>query len=393
MRSCDAIWVVAKIDRAITETSVDSLLMRFGKSYKMVMICTGTDDNIDAGLALHLENEGQSVGNHDELLIRERELRKLVKRLPKKMETRQAKLEGRNKTKEKKKKKKKAKPLTDNAKAKLRAQITQFEADLKVAEAALPMTAQERFELLVDARNANTIRRLKEEKSDHLSPGKELDVFCVSNLHYAALKGARVINGPRLSAEMTGVPALRSYVLDCTAPDLLQAMDDYINHKFTIFMKGLAMWAKSYSVEGSEQLLDAIKKPQGEAQNVVDGFVDRLMAAAEELVIKPIEVGQAELVAAAGDIVEKKLRGWYWSTIRAFIRRDGNHRTSVVPQQSWNEQFLEAANKLTRESWENFAEREKELAKELKEGLLMLVRKVSTTINSTCSTCTVSLQC
>lgn len=376
MRSCDAIWVVAKIDRAITETGVDSLLMRYGKAYEMVMICTGTDDNIDAGLATHLEGEGQIVGDHGELLRRERELRKLVKRLPKKIKARQNKLDNRSKAKSKKPKN----PLTDHQKRKLRAEIKKLQAELKDAERELPEIAQERFELLVAARNANTIRRLQSEKSEHLRPGKTLPVFCVSNVHYAALKGAKIINGPRLDAEMTGIPALRQFVLRGSAPALLQAMEDFISYKFTVFMQGLTMWARSYSIQGSEELLASLKQPQKKASGLIDDFVDKLVEFNRKLVIGTITDTQPKLVEAAGDVINNKIHRWAWPTIRAFIRRDGNHRTSVAKQQSWNEQFLEAAKEDAEQSWDAFMQKEKELAKGLQKDLLKLLEGMNTTV-------------
>ena len=378
MRSCDTIWVVTKIARAITDTTVDYLLMRYGRSFKMVVICTGTDENIDPGLATHLESEGQSIGDHWTLLGREKHLRKLLKRLPKNIKTREMKLDGRGKRRGSKKQK----PLTEKAKINFNMKIAQLEAEQKSAEEDLPGVAQERFELLVDARNSNTIRRLQIEKDGHLAHGETLEVFCVSNLHYDALKGARVINGPRLSAKMTGVPGLRSYILESASPVILQTMEDYINHKFTVFMKGLAMWAKAHSIEGSEKLLEAVRAPQDEVRRFMLAYHDKLMETVEEINIRPLADAQSELISSAVNHVNVK-KQWAWSTMRAFIRKDGNHKTSVAPQQSWNEQFLEGANKIFREQWEEFNKKQTELGAELKAHLLSLILDLAETIKGT----------
>ncbi|KAF2767503.1 hypothetical protein EJ03DRAFT_376077 [Teratosphaeria nubilosa] len=358
MRDCDTIWIVTKIDRAITDTIVDSLVMRFGKSYKMVIICTGIDDNIDKGLAEHRVGEGHSIGDHNTLLAREQELSKLVRDLPRKIKTRKDKLEGHNAAKKKAKR-----PLTEAAKEKLRGYILQLEGTLEVTEQELQAVKQQRWELLVDARNANVIRRLKEEKTDQLTSGTTLEVFCVSNLHYLALKGAKTITGPRLNAEATGVPALRVYILQSAAPAHLAALENFISHRFTTFMKGLAMWARSYSVKGAAQLLKAVKKPQGMVQDIIDNYVKSLTTASRALVIDPLIAAQQDLVKSAFKVLDEK-RKWQWSTMRAFIRRDGNHRTSVVPRQCWNEQFLDAANKLNRENLRRFAQEEDKLGVE-----------------------------
>ncbi|KAI7383354.1 hypothetical protein KC336_g18393, partial [Hortaea werneckii] len=377
MSTCDAIWVVAKIDRAITETGVDSLLMRYGKAFKMVMICTGTDDNIDAGLASYLEGEGQDVGNHEKLLKQEVGLRKQFEKvLPKEIAAIQKSL------KDDKGKGKKEPPLTEHYKRKFRKEIRGLMDEKEAAKAALPGVEQARFELLVNARNEYTIRRLQEEKSDHLPMGTTLPVFCVSNAHYSSLKGARAIKGPRLNAAMTGVPALRAYVLKTSAPERLRTMDAYVNTRMTVFMKGLAMWAKSYNVEGGEQLLAAVKKPQGQVGGLIDQFVEQVLAFNEKVVVNGLQDARNDLVEAASNVINSKINAWHASTVRAFIRRDGNHRTSVVPQQSWNEQFLEKATKLAKQGWEVFSDKEKELAVGLEKGLLSLLERMECDIGN-----------
>ncbi|KAI7295295.1 hypothetical protein KC340_g15848 [Hortaea werneckii] len=379
LRNCDAIWVVAKIDRAITETGVDSLLMRWGKEYKMAMICTGTDDNIDAGLASYLEGEGQDIGDHEHLLKQEVRLRKqFEKALPKQITAKQKVL-----TKDKKDQKKgKKQTMTEYRRQKIRDEIKALVKERDAAKAALPGVEQARFELLVNARNEYTVRRLQEEKSDHLPMGATLPVFCVSNSHYSSLKGAKAVKGPRLNAEMTGVPALRAYVLETSAPERLRAMDAYVNHRMTVFMKGLAMWAKSYNVEGGEQLLAAVKKPQGQVGGLIDLFVDQVLAFNEKFVVNGLQDARNDLVEAASSVVNSKINGWHASTVRAFIRRDGNHRTSVVPQQSWNEQFLEKASKVAKQGWEVFSDKEKELAIGLEKSLLSLLERMECDIGN-----------
>ncbi|KAI7283963.1 hypothetical protein KC345_g2598 [Hortaea werneckii] len=379
MNKCDAIWVVAKIDRAITETGVDSLLMRYGKAFKIVMICTGTDDNIDTGLASYLEGEGQDIGDHEQLLRQEIRLRKEIEKvLPKQIAAKQKVL-----TKDKKDQKKgKKQTMTGYRRQKIRDEIKAIVKEKDAAKAALPGVEQARFELLVNARNEYTIRRLQEEKSDHLPAGTTLPIFCVSNAHYSSLKGAKAIKGPRLDAEMTGIPALRAYVLETSAPELLRATDGYVNHRLTVFMKGLTLWAKSYNVEGGEQLLAAVKKPQGQVGGLIDQFVNQVVALNEKIVVTGLRDAQNDLVEAASGVLNSKISVWHWSTVRAFIRRDGNHRTSVVPQQSWNEQFLEKASKLAREGWEVFSDKEKELAIGLEKSLLSLLERMECDIGN-----------
>lgn len=375
LRSCDSIWVVTKIDRAITDTTVDSLLSRYGKSYNMIVICTGIDDNIDPGLASFLHAEGQSVGEYEALRTREKELTKALKKASKLIATRRARLEGRNKVKNESKRR----LPTDAAKVKLRAQIQELEEQVDSMEIELPKVATERYVTLVDARNAFTTRRLKEEKVEYTPAGKELEVFCVSNVHYSALKGARQINGPRLDAEMTGIPALRSYIAESAAPRILASVENYIEHRFTVFMKGLAMWAKSYSIEGSEELLRSIEEPQERTADIMDSYLEDLKEAIGALIIEPITEDLEDIAEKAAGVVEDK-RKWNYGTVRAFVRRDGCNRTSVAPQQNWNEQFLEGANQITRDQWDEVIEKQEELGAELRERLENLVKGIEKTV-------------
>lgn len=378
MRSCDSIWVVTKIDRAITDTTVDSLLSRYGKSYGMMVICTGIDDNVDPGLAGHLQSEGQSVGDYDHLRSREKELAKTVKKTPKMIATRRARLEGRNKVRNESKRR----ALTEATKAKLQYQITELETTLKASEKELPTVSRERYVTLVDARNAFTIRRLKEEKAEYLANGQTLEVFCVSNVHYSALKGARQINGPRLDVKMTGIPDLRNHIFRSAAPRILENVENYMNHKFAVFMQGLAMWAKSYSVEKSVDLLAAVEEPQERIADILLTYADDFSQESNTLITDTIVEDLSDLAEKANAVVDGKRR-WNWSTVRAFVRRDGSHRTSVAPQQNWNEQFLEGANQIVGEQWDELIEKQEELSGQLREGLIDLVNGIETMVKGT----------
>ena len=375
MRSCQSIWVVAKIDRAITEQMVDNLFTRFGKSYKMIIICTGIDANLDDDLAVYLESEGQSIGNHKELLERELHLRKLITSLAKKIGTGQAALDGRNKFKSMKRRQ-----LTENARRKLVAELEAWKSELRDAEEELPGICQQRFELLVEARNHNATRRLCEEKSKNLSAGEQLQVFCVSNLHYMSLKGARFVNGPRLSPEMTGIPALRTFVLESAAPRVQRNLEDFISHRFTVFMKGLAMWAKSFSVEGSSELLTAIEASRNNIGGVLQVYHDNMLASNEIGVVKRLQDSKQKQLRVALSQLEKK-KGWHWSTTRAFIRRYGNHTTSVAPKQCWNEQFLEGTIEVVDEQWPLFERGREQVAEAMKDDLIGLLCDVLKTVN------------
>lgn len=367
--TCDWIWVVAKTNRIITDTSVDNLLWRYGKTFKIAVVCTGIDENLEPQLAQQLVAEGENVRGHDQLLNRERKLRRTIKRCTKKIETRQAKLEGRNKIQSERK----GKPLTEAAREKLRAQVEQQKKELASAQEELPGVALERFHLLAGARNAFTTRRMQEEKAEHLPPNKTLQVFCVSNTHYDALKGARTINGLCLSPDATGIPALRSFIHRAAAPYLRKTVEEYINHSFTVFMQGLAMWANSYAVEGRLELLEQVKKPQSNISPILEKYRKESMALGENSIVSPLASNLSNFLKRAKAAVEKK-RKWHWSTMRCFVRHGGNHSTSVAPKQSWNESFMEAASDMIKANWDEYLKKQAKNGSELEEELVKLVQ-------------------
>lgn len=146
MRSCDALWVVTKIGRAITDANVDSLLSRYGKTFKMAIVCTGSDEGIDDAIPKHLLSEGQSIGNHEALWETERKLRKRVKSLPKKISSRKAKLNGRSKSHKKQKR-----SMSEKTRQKLSDELDQYQQELEAAEKEYAAVSAERFSVLVDA--------------------------------------------------------------------------------------------------------------------------------------------------------------------------------------------------------------------------------------------------
>ena len=374
---CNSIWVVTKIDRAASDVNVDNLLWRYGKTYKMTVVCTGIDDNIDPPLAAFLYAEGQSIGDHNPLHARESELRRTAKRYRKKIETRRAKLEGRSFGRNGKKQR----PLTEHGRQKAHAEITQFEPQLHTTEQELTQVSLSLFETLVDARNAFTIRRLREEKAQHMGKDRDLKIFCVSNIHYDSLKGGRVLTGPRLSANLTGIPTLRQYIFRAAAPKQLKTLENYISHKYTVFMQGLAMWANTYSIDGSKELLEAVEKPQAQIDRILRQYHEGVLRESEERMTTPLLGDLKELIKKASDGLKKKEK-WSWATMRAFIRRDGNHQTSVAPKQSFNEQFMEGATALAKKQWDTFTKEHGKLSNRLETELKGLVQGIKKLIES-----------
>lgn len=377
IRSCDTIWVIAKIARVRTDTTVDALLMRFGKSYNMMVVCTGIDEAVNKGLADVLYEEGQSIGNHNELLKCEGKLKRAVGRQQEKVRSLQAQLPqqipGRRT--------KKSKQLSQRELEELRARMFAEMGSLESQQQQLNDITQEKFELLVDVRNAFASRGLKADQQNNMAPNESLEVFCVSNSHYSMLKGTEEISHPRLRPDMTGIPALRKFILERAAPAQLATLEGHIYHRYTVFMKGLAMWAKSYTLDGSDDLLAGVAAPQAGIGAALNRYLSGLLGACNSIIIAAIHDNLPAVIArATKELARKKLL--HWCTIRATIRKDGNHMRSVVPQESWNEEFLIGASKVVQDRWNVFMETHDKLALQLQAELARLVADISKIVRS-----------
>lgn len=382
MRSCDTLWIVANIQRIISNLAVDSLLMRYGKSYNVMIICTGIDQNVDDDLAEEMGECGQSVGDWTALEHQDLQLSQSVIRLIKALQIHEEKLQ-KLQDRARSRGEKKGSLEKEEYKGKLHEKIRELSNGLKAEKDAKADLAQRRFTALVDARNAYAERSLREKKQHHLPNGRTLQVFCVSNYHYAALKGQRTIESSRLDAEMTGLPALRRYLLERAAPEILQQMESDLNHKYTFFMRGLSLWTKKYTGNGREDLLSAVESPQGKVKAVLqhyyDGFKEICKDFIESVLLEPRE----EIVSRAKAVIEAK-RSMRAATVKAFVRRDGNWETTIVPKECWNEQLLEAATKLVTKQWEDFMEDFGSLEDRLEQDLKNLVHNITNTVESKC---------
>lgn len=214
------------------------------------------------------------------------------------------------------------------------------EEDLKEMRQQFAQLVGMRFEFLVQTRNALITEQLQENMQSHMPRGQTLEVHCVSNHHYAALKGGS-ITGPRLSADTTGVPQLRARTLALMAPRLLDTLEHYTYFTLQCALQDLQLWLSSVSVNRRQELLELTCQPKNNFSTAVehrlDTFAKDIQASADNILIPTI----SEATKAALKQLSKK-REKHWKTIMAFIRKNGNYATKMCPKESWNENFSKA---------------------------------------------------
>jgi hypothetical protein len=322
IKTCDHVWVVAPISRVVDDTTVYQLLSRYGKAFKgmISVICTHSDAGIigsERKMINHLQQEDKNVDLYhtlsDQMKAKKAEITQL-----------NAKVTA---TKKRKKKATKAQML----------EVRDEEETLKDMRNQFAQLEAERFEFIVTTRNSLITEQLQETMQSHIPRGQVLEVHCVSNYHYAGLKGCKV-NGPRLSAASTGIMQLRANTLALMAPRLMDTLEHYTNFSLQAMLKDLQLWLHCASIDRRPEVLELARQPWA---NATLAFVHRLttfakdIEAASDRTLMPA-VSEASQKALAQ--LEKK-RQKHPSTIMAFIRKNGNYATKLCPKESWNENF------------------------------------------------------
>jgi hypothetical protein len=210
MRSSDHLWIVVPIIRCISDTGVDSILYEFGDRFagRLAMICTKIDDGM------------KSVSFRTQYPHAANDLNRIEKRL------KAAQASGRRPKEEK---------------------LTNL-----------------RLKFMVWTRNNAIATEIYQRKSEYFEEGENASVFFVSNEHYTWLKGFKDSGSKQipvqLSADMTGIPALREYALSIPAQDMWLTLMTHIQHTSIAFMKSLAIWAARTSADHGDELRNIKEK-------------------------------------------------------------------------------------------------------------------------------------
>lgn len=321
IKTCDFVWVVAPISRVVDDGTVYQLLSRYGKAFKgmISVICTHSDEGIvgsELKLVNHFKQEDQDTTPftvlNDKIKKKKFEISQLntkINAIRKRKKALKAEIQGAN--------------VDDDKVKQMRQDCSRWEA--------------ERFEFLVSTRNALVVEQLQDSMQSHLPRGQRLEVHCISSYHYAALKGAS-ISGPRLTADSTGIPKLRSNTIALMAPRLLATLAHYIQFSTQVMLRDLQLWVNSTCIDRRPELLAMARKPQVNFRIAMTGRRNASKSDVKELVDDFL----AKTIPSASEAALQQLqnkRKKHWTTIHAFLRKNGNHATRMCPKESWNENF------------------------------------------------------
>lgn len=321
IRSCDYIWVVAPISRVVDDTTVSQLLMRYAKVFKgmICVICTRSDDGIrghEEPIIRDLKKQEQTVNPYFALT---EDMKK------KKIEI--SELKAKVTSARRRKKATKAQML----------ELREREDVLKVLKAEFDALQARRFAFIVETRNNLITSELQESKQSMLPNGTTLDVYCVSNNHYAAHRGVR-LDGPRLTPENTGIPKLRADTLALAAPRLLRTLEHYANYTIQAMIKDLQLGLSKTPSSDRPELLKLANQPHENLAAQVNYRLATFVKEIQSLLDNNLQPAMPEAQQAAIKQLEKK-KTKHSSTVLAFIRKDGKHSTKMCPKECWNEMF------------------------------------------------------
>ncbi|KAK5107579.1 hypothetical protein LTR62_001022 [Meristemomyces frigidus] len=354
--SCDWVWAVAPIHRIIDDRLIFMMISRYGRLFggRIMVVATCSDADIDSKLARDLHGEGLDMKTYLAIGERHKALQKNIKGIEIEM----------------------------RAQKKVRRPSKQVLIEIQGKELQIKQRRQEQedlkaqqFECLVDARNEHVTKQLAGRMNDHLPKSMPLRVHCVSNVHYDAIKARRSVQGSRLSAKGTGIPALRALALALAAPGLLRTLEQYIQVTLLVFIRNMQLWLKTTFIERRRTLVLLAKNPQ----NMLEERVQRRLVTFDSGIKSSLTSPLHRLWSATRRVALeefKKRERKHPSTVRAFIRKNGNHSTRICPKDSWNEHFMKGVTEFIVEHWEAFESSKSSITDHLKDALVQDMRAI-----------------
>ena len=358
IRSCNYIWIVAPISRAVDDATVFQLLSRYGKIDKLCVICTHSDDGIigsETKLVNHFKQEDQDVGPYVALSDRMK---------AKKIEIAALKAEI-AKTKRKKKRATKQQMMD----------VREEEEQLKGLTRDFARVEAERFAFLVETRNALVTEQMQDAMQSHLPPSHVLEVHCISNSHYTGLNRAG-IRGPRLTAETTGIPRLRANTIALVALELLNTLEKYVTYDVEAMLTELELLLKTAPTDRRVELVALASRPRDALPAMVDTRLSSLANSLQTMIEGTLQQAMPEASKTSLEQLAKK-KNKHWKTIAAFIRNEGNHATKLCPKESWNENFMKYFKDVIVASLDSLGKIRAQLTGDLESGIVANLNKFS----------------
>ncbi|CAO2651427.1 Nn.00g039970.m01.CDS01 [Neocucurbitaria sp. VM-36] len=340
VRKCHHIFVVAKIDRAITNESIKEIFELADRANlsKIDVICTRSED-------IHVRE-----ARHDWPAARAT------------IEEMQGYIE--NDTKEIEYLKEEIEDLDQdhaNLTREQQQELSNLERDYRKAKKS---KANHEFDLrrhIVGLRNDKVSESLRERYRDHPT-GATLRTFCVSNTMYEENREKpAMVALPYLN--LSGILELRRYCIGIVVQSRLRATREYIKDKIPAFLGSVELWIEAgsgnASAEKKQQTLDAVSAIQRELNELTSPVsqvknVWRTLGEEFDSQVR-VRMGQSG-PQWTRDATRASLywESWHHSSYKAFCSKYGEHYTNAIGYCCWNEEILTSMKDDMSNVWDSF---------------------------------------
>ncbi|KAI1613541.1 hypothetical protein EDD36DRAFT_473612 [Exophiala viscosa] len=198
--------------------------------------------------------------------------------------------------------------------------------------------------LIIEARNKNVIAEMELRHGSRL-PKDQFQVFCVDSTKFFESKEWE---------DMSGIPALQSYVKTLPGKTLFQLSNAYIGPH----LQAMVASFESY-VDGS-RLKPGTMKAVLHGPEALERFDDELELWTEEIVSKfesiiidPLKDTEENIDEALLEVVQS-WRALHGNTVGALCRKGGKLHTVTAGKRDWNAELTECITNSTDEAWSEF---------------------------------------
>ncbi|KAF1811517.1 hypothetical protein P152DRAFT_459457 [Eremomyces bilateralis CBS 781.70] len=228
-------------------------------------------------------------------------------------------------------------------------ELNQLNTEKKSLEAE-----KERLELklkshLMVTRNLDVKGKLATQQHEEF-PSIEQKVFCVSSKDYWTYRGkSREKAQPYM--DLSGIPMVRRHCISIVAQSQLRAAKEFMEKEIPVLLGSIKIWVQSGTQKiGAERratirnMLDEVDRELQEKLSMPGSSLrktSQLMKQEFKEHISEIMRNQSPLWSSAAGKASMDWNGWHFSTYTAFCRNYGDHSTGAVPyRRCWNDEAM-----------------------------------------------------
>lgn len=111
-------------------------------------------------------------------------------------------------------------------------------------------------------RNADVKQRAAKVFKELVPSGAQLNVFCVSNDEYKKWKHPDSSDNQTMDIEVTGIPAIRAFLLERAAPRVQRHFEIKIDDGVPSLIETTKIWCDREPVKNAEKIIQKAIEPQ-----------------------------------------------------------------------------------------------------------------------------------